>query len=121
MIKKLFFSLFAIILISLAAVVSAYNSDDLNKRLRNCTPTKDFSAGGSTLYQISGLYEGNVCKYKIQYGGVDNKPDVICSVPMEKMYEMTSYDPLVVQKTKDKYCKISIKSLSTQNIQKKVY
>ena len=119
--KKIFFSLFTTILLSLTIIVFAYDTDDLNRRLRNCTPTKDYSAGGYTLYQISGLYEGNVCKYKIQYGGVDNKPDVICSVPMEKMYEMTSYNPFVVQKAKDKYCRISIKSLGTQNIQKKVY
>ena len=96
---------------SQTAMVFAFNSDDLNRRLRNCTPTKDFNAGNSTFYQISGLY-GSVCKYKIEYGEFSNKPDLICSVPMDKMGDMTSYNPIVVQKLKSQYCRMSLKNLN---------
>ncbi len=109
--KKFILGLLTTILVSFFTASFAYNSDDLNKRLLACTPTKDYEAGGSTLYQISGL-TGNICIFKIQNVGISNKPDLICKVPFSRMREMTSYNPVTVQNIKNKYCVISIKSLN---------
>ena len=106
------FLLTAVIIISTTAA-SAFNSDELNKRLLSCKPTKDFSAGGSTMYQISGL-TGSTCIFKIQYGALSNKPDLICKVPSTRMREMTSYNPLTVENLKKQFCVISIKSINKQ-------
>lgn len=114
--KRLFTSLLIVLVICGCSSVLAYNSDELNKRLISCTPTKDFDAG-STLYQISGL-TGSVCIFKILNNGFGNKPDLICKVPYSRMREMTSYNPLTVQNLKNRYCVMSMKSL---NKQKKIY
>jgi len=103
--KKFILSLLAVILISYSA--GAFATDDLNTRLRNCTPTKDYNAGGST-YQITGL-TGSTCIFKILTSST-SKPDLICKVPLSKMYDMTSFNPLVVQGVKNKYCIMSIRS-----------
>ena len=107
--KKFILGLLTTILISSYAAVSAYNSDELNKRLRSCTPSKDFDAGGSVLYQISGL-TGSTCIYRIDYSDASNKPDLICKVPFSRMHEMTSANPVVVRKLRNQYCVMSIKS-----------
>ena len=108
--KKIIFSLIAIMLMLLSEIAVAYDSGDLNRRLRNCTPTKDYNAGGSTVYQISGL-TGSTCIYKIEHYDTSKQPNLICKVPYAKMYEMTSYNPLTVQRLRSKYCVMSMKSL----------
>ena len=115
--KKLIFALLTIMLVLSIATVSAFNSDDLNRRLRNCTPTKDYHAGGSTVYQISGL-TGSTCIFKIEQTGASDKPNLICKVPYTMMYKMTSVNPFVIQGVKNQYCVMSLKSL---NKPKKVY
>ena len=109
--KKLILGLLAAVLVSYSSIASAYSSDDLNKRLRACTPSKDYQAGGSTVYQISGL-TGATCIFKIEYKTATNKPDLICKVPISRMYEMTSFNPLVVQGIINRYCVMSMKSIT---------
>lgn len=109
--KKFILGLLTAILISPLTTVFAYNSDDVNKRLISCTPTKDLDAGGSTLYQISGL-TGSICIFKIQHTGFGAKPDLICKVPYARMSEMASYNPITVKNIKNRFCVISIKSLN---------
>ncbi len=106
--RKFILGLLTTILISHSAAVLAYNSDDLNKRLRSCTPTKDFNAGG-VVYQISGL-TGSTCIFKIENYSSNNKPNLICKVPYSKMYQMTSLNPLTVQRAKNNYCVMSMKA-----------
>ena len=113
--KKFILGLLTAMLIFGTTSTLAYNSDELNRRLASCTPTKDFSAGGTTLYQISGL-TGSTCIYKIQYGAASSKPDIICKVPFSRMREMTSSNPITVQNLRNKYCVISIKSLNKQKL-----
>ena len=108
--KKLILGLLNLLLISTFAAAFAYSSD-LNQRLISCTPTKDYNAGGSTVFQISGL-TGSLCVFKIQNTGFGDKPDLICKVPYSKMRDMTSINPLTVQSTKNQYCRMSIKSLN---------
>ena len=107
--KKIITGLLSVILISCFSTALAYNSEDVNKRLLSCTPSKNLDGGGSTLYQISGL-TGPICIFKIQ-NTLGTKPDLICKVPASRMREMTSYNPLTVQNLKKQFCVISIKSL----------
>ncbi len=108
--KKILLALLTVIITSCVSIAFAYDSTELNRRLVSCTPTKDFNAGNS-LYQISGL-TGSTCIYKIQNISSSSRPDLICKVPYSRMSEMTSYNPLLVQKLKNKYCVISIKSFN---------
>ncbi len=108
--RKIILSLLIILFVSCFTTVFAYDSNDFNKRITSCTPSKNLEGSGSTLYQISGL-TGSICIFKIQYRGFGNKPDIICKVPASRMSEMTSYNPMAVQGIKNKYCVMSIKSL----------
>jgi len=110
MVKKLFLGISITLILSCSLTSLGFNSDELNKRLTSCTPTKDFDAG-SSMYQISGL-TGSTCIFKIQYKGFGTKPDLICKVPFSRMKEMTSYNPISVNNIKNQYCIISIKSLN---------
>ncbi len=105
--KKFVLGLSVTLLISCFTSVFAYNSDELNKRLLNCQPSKDFDGGISTIYQISGL-TGDTCIFKIQ-SKTGNTPDLICKVPKNRMREMISYNPMTVQGIKNQYCVISLK------------
>lgn len=104
--KKIILSLFTIILISQFSIANALSSD-LNKRLESCTPTRDYSAGGSTFYRISGL-TGSICIFRI----INNSPggsDLICRVPYTRMREVTSFNPMTAQNVKNQYCIIALK------------
>ena len=114
--KKFILVLLTTMLLSSFSSVFAYNVTELNNRLRACTPTNDFNAGGSTYYQITGLM-GSVCVFKILYNN-PRKSDLICKVPPDRMYDMISLNPLVVQGARNKYCVMSLRSF---NNQKKVY
>ena len=108
--KKFILALLATMLTSYFAIAAAYDITDLNRRLRSCTPTKDYNAGGSTYYQITGL-TGSTCIFKILYNS-PNKSDIICKVPYEKMPLLTSFNPISSQRVKNQYCVMSIKSLN---------
>ena len=107
--KKFILGLLVGVSISYFNAASAYDSV-LSERLTSCTPTKDYNAGSSTLYQISGL-TGSTCIYKIQYTS-GNKPDLICKVPFSKMREVANANPISAQRLRNQYCVISIKSLN---------
>ena len=107
--KKVILGLFAVMLSLFFTTVSAYGNEELNRRLISCTPSKNFKADSATMYQISGL-TGSTCIYRIQFIGAINKSDLICKVPKEKMPEMTSFNPIVVQNLRNRYCVISINS-----------
>ena len=109
--KKIVLGIFTAILVSCFTITTAYGNEELNRRLISCTPTKDFDAGNSTLYQITGI-TNSICIYKIQHRGIGNKPDLICKVPLSKMREMTGFNPIAVESLKNRYCVISIKSLN---------
>ena len=115
--NKIILSLLTAILISNCATVYAYDSGEVNKRLVSCTPSKNLAGSGSTLYQISGL-TGDICIFKIQYGALSKRPDLICKVPSARMGEMVSFNPAGAQAIKKQYCVISTKSL---NSQKRIY
>ncbi len=108
---KFIFGLLIIALISTASTAQAYNSYDLNKRLVSCTPTRDYNAG-SIAYRITGLM-GSSCVFRIVSLN-SNKSDLICRVPYEKMREMTSVNPLIVQNLKNRYCKIALQRVNNQ-------
>jgi len=105
--------LFAILMLG-SSMGFAYNSDEVNRRLISCTPTKNLNAGNSTLYQITGL-TGSTCVFKIDYSNASAKPGLICKVPYARMREMTSINPLTVQRLKNQFCVMSIKSLNKSN------
>ena len=103
--NRIILTLFGIMFISRSTAL-AYDSNDLNRRLNSCTPTKDFDAG-SSIYQITGLM-GSYCVFKILYVS-SSRSDLICKVPYSKMREITSYNPLTVQDAKRQYCTISLR------------
>ena len=104
--KNFIFSLLSLFL--LYSLTFSALADNVNQRLSSCTPSKNLSAGGSTLYQISGL-TGSTCIFKIEDTS-GRKANLICKVPINKMSEMTSFNPVIVQNAKNRYCVISLKN-----------
>ena len=117
--KKLIYGLVFTFLLFSYTCASAYDRDELNRRLISCTPTKDFNAG-SALYQISGL-TNSICIFKILNNGTNNEPNLICRVPSNRMREMTSLNPLTVQKLKNEYCKMAMKKNNKEENHKGIY